>query len=117
MSRKPYFAIFPSELVKQGRECVRKKNEKVRFSRTRGKWTTCYSFSLTPSARLSLQKERVGIQGGRAARNFEFSKFGHFCKRRLELVLQYSTGKNSAIGAKNKTQKFADTEENGSEAV
>ena len=34
--------------------------------------------------------ERVGIQGGRAARNFEFSKFGHF--------LQPEAGISATVG-------------------
>ena len=32
-------------------------------------------------------------------------------------MLQYSRGKDSGIGAKNKTKKFVDTEKNGSDEV
>ena len=65
---------------------------------------------------------RRGSWGGSGVRTlrapcFEFAIFGNFCKRTLHLVLQYSTGRNSASGAKNKTQKFVDTEENGSKEV
>ena len=60
---------------------------------------------------------RRGSWGGSGVRTscapcFEFAIFGNFCKRTLHLVLQYSTGRNSASGAKNKTQKFVDTAEN-----
>ena len=47
----------------------------------------------------------------------QFAIFGNFCKRALKLVLYYSTGRNSAIEAKNKIQKFADIEENGPDEV
>ena len=53
--------------------------------------------------------------GGGAS--FEFAIFSSFRTRTLELVLQYSTGRNSALGAKNRTQKFVDTEKNGSDEV
>ena len=65
-------------------------------------------------------RELLGVgsfSGARRRREFRVRDFCSFRTRTLELVLQYSTGSNSAIGAKNKTQKFADTEENGSEAV
>jgi hypothetical protein len=51
------------------------------------------------------------------AHRFEFAFFAHFCARTADLMVDQHTGRNLEIIAKNKTQKFVDTEENGSDEV
>ena len=63
------------------------------------------------------KKEAVVVLVGRAAQFLRTLKKVHFCTRALELEFPYSRGKNSALGAENKTKKVVDTEENGSDAV
>ena len=64
-----------------------KEERKSTFFEEKGQVEYMLQFFLDAFSSTLFIKGKSRIQGGRAARNFEFSKIGHFCSRRLELVL------------------------------